>query len=65
MDAKVTTDGEIMFDFVDPEIYEDDPIGKNLQEECLGMFRRTAHGTYVLELFWDADSLAEALGVAD
>ena len=50
--------------FIDPEIYHDDTIGKDLEEISLGLFERTEYGTWVLTQFWDADLLAEMLGVA-
>ena len=64
VDDSITVDGRYKFMFVDPEIYYDDTIGKELEDISLGLFERTEYGTWVLTQFWDADLLAEMLGVA-
>ena len=64
MDDSITVDGRYKFMIVDPEIYYDDTIGKELEDISLGLFERTEYGTWVLTEFWDADLLAEMLGVA-
>ena len=66
IDAKTTTNGEFQFDWVDPDEYYDVPIGQDLLEPEFGVFRRNEHGTaYVLYATYDADSLADILGLVD
>lgn len=64
MDDLTTTDGRHRFEIVHAEDYDDDPVGDHMHESCLGLFSLTDNGTWVLESFWDVDTLADALGVS-